>query len=213
MFICTHCPGGHCEDIEFTDAPDFCPSIGISAEEELARYNEEDKSAAHAAAIVEGRYYKQLTRVEEIMEYALQRGFDKIGLAFCSGLTAEGKIFVDILRANGFKVNAIQCKNGHVGKSAISIDPADFADKDVPEEIMCNPIGQAEKLDAAGCQLNVIMGLCVGHDTLFIQHSKAPVTVVAVKDRILGHNPLAAIYNANSYYSKLYHYVENRKTK
>ena len=56
MFICTHCPGGHCEDIEFTDAPGFCPSIGISAEEELARYNEEDKSAAHAAAIVEGRY-------------------------------------------------------------------------------------------------------------------------------------------------------------
>jgi uncharacterized metal-binding protein len=28
----------------------------------------------------------------------------------------------------------------------------------------------------------------------------APVTVLAVKDRVLGHNPLAAIYLADGYY-------------
>ena len=44
------------------------------------------------------------------------------------------------------------------------------------------------------------MGLCVGHDSLFFRHSEAPVTVLAVKDRVLGHNPLAAVYLADGYY-------------
>ena len=51
-------------------------------------------------------------------------------------------------------------------------------------------------------QLNILLGLCVGHDSLFIKYSEAPVTVFAVKDRVLGHNPIAAIYTANSYYNK-----------
>ena len=139
---------------------------------------------ARAAAIVEGRYYGMLTRVEEIMEFALQMGYHHIGVGFCGGLMAEAKVFVDILRAN-------HCERA--------------------DERMCNPAGQAEKLDAAGCELNVLVGLCVGHDSLFIKHSKAPVTVLAAKDRVLGHNPIAAIYTADSYRKSLYHYVENRE--
>ena len=37
---------------------------------------------------------------------------------------------------------------------------------------------------------------------IVIKYSEAPVTVFAVKDRVLGHNPIAAIYTANSYYNK-----------
>jgi uncharacterized metal-binding protein len=45
----------------------------------------------------------------------------------------------------------------------------------------------------------------VGHDTLFIKCSKAPVTVFAVKDRVLAHNPIAALYLSDGYYkNKLY---------
>ena len=65
---------------------------------------------------------------------------------------------------------------------------------------MCNPIGQAIFLNEAKTELNIILGLCVGHDSLFIKYSKAPVTVFAVKDRVLGHNPLAVIYQAEAYY-------------
>lgn len=65
---------------------------------------------------------------------------------------------------------------------------------------MCNPIGQAALLEKAGTQLNVILGLCVGHDTLFLRSSAAPTTVLAAKDRVLGHNPVAALYLAESYY-------------
>ena len=46
-----------------------------------------------------------------------------------------------------------------------------------------NPIYQAEKLNEHDTDFNVVIGLCVGHDSLFINHSKAPCTVLSVKDR------------------------------
>jgi uncharacterized metal-binding protein len=43
----------------------------------------------------------------------------------------------------------------------------------------------------------------VAHDSLFFKHAEAPTTVLAVKDRVTGHNPLAAIYLSDSYYRKI----------
>jgi uncharacterized metal-binding protein len=68
---------------------------------------------------------------------------------------------------------------------------------------MCNPIGQASVLDDNGCELNILLGLCVGDDTLFIKHSRAPVTILAVKDRVLAHNPLGALYTSRHIYTRL----------
>jgi len=51
----------------------------------------------------------------------------------------------------------------------------------------------------------VLLGLCVGHDSLFIRQATAPVTVLAVKDRVTGHNPLAALYTSETYYQRLMH--------
>ena len=68
---------------------------------------------------------------------------------------------------------------------------------------MCNPIGQAAVLDGEGCQLNILLGLCVGDDTLFIRHSQAPVTVLAVKDRVLAHNPLGLLYTSRNPFSRM----------
>lgn len=68
---------------------------------------------------------------------------------------------------------------------------------------MCNPIAQALILNRVGTELNIVLGLCVGHDTLFIMYSKAPVTYLAVKDRVTGHNPLAAIYARNYFRARL----------
>ncbi len=65
---------------------------------------------------------------------------------------------------------------------------------------MCNPIGQAAILNAEETELNIIIGLCIGHDILFTEHSDAPVTTLAVKDRVLAHNPLGAVYSR--YYLK-----------
>ena len=68
---------------------------------------------------------------------------------------------------------------------------------------MCNPIVQAEVLNREKEDFNVLVGLCVGHDSLVIKYLEAPITVLAVKDRLMGHNPLAAVYNMGSYYAFL----------
>jgi uncharacterized metal-binding protein len=68
---------------------------------------------------------------------------------------------------------------------------------------MCNPLLQAEILNRERTELNIVLGLCVGHDALFLKHANAYSTVLATKDRVTGHNPLAAVYTAHSYYQKL----------
>jgi len=68
---------------------------------------------------------------------------------------------------------------------------------------MGNPIYQAELMNREKTDLNILLGLCVGHDSLFLKYAESPVTVLAVKDRVTGHNPLAAIYLSDSYYRKI----------
>ena len=72
-------------------------------------------------------------------------------------------------------------------------------------ETMCNPIFQAKLLNHEKSDFNIVLGLCVGHDSLFFQHAHAPTTVLAVKDRVTGHNPLAAIYLSDTYFRKIRH--------
>ena len=68
---------------------------------------------------------------------------------------------------------------------------------------MCNPILQAKQLNAEKTDLDVVIGLCVGHDSLFYKYSDAVVTTLLTKDRVLGHNPVAALYQTRSYYAGL----------
>jgi uncharacterized metal-binding protein len=116
--------------------------------------------------------------------------YQKIGIAMCVGLTREANILIGIL-SKQFEVVSICCKNSGISKD----------DYDMPHinssryEASCNPIGQALVLNDNETDLNVILGLCIGHDILFSQSSKAPVTTFAVKDRVLAHNPLGALYS------------------
>jgi uncharacterized metal-binding protein len=73
---------------------------------------------------------------------------------------------------------------------------------------MCNPIVQAMIINLSQVDMAVMLGLCIGHDTLFIKYCEVPLTVLAVKDRVLAHNPLAALYAGNSYYQRLRHKIE-----
>ena len=69
---------------------------------------------------------------------------------------------------------------------------------------MCNPISQAQLLNDAGCQLNVVLGLCIGHDSLFFKHSEGLVTTLVAKDRVLAHNPVGALALADTYFSRVW---------
>ena len=160
---------------------------------------------AHSAALVESKGYMKWTRVEDTIEFARLMGYRKLGIACCIGLKREGAILERILLKNGFEVASAICKAGGVPKEKLGVNDED---KLHPGgfEAMCNPVAQAMLLDQAGSQLSILVGLCVGHDALFVKASKAPVTTLVAKDRVLCHNPAAALYNHESYYrTKLYH--------
>lgn len=142
------------------------------------------------ASAIEARYYGKETRLGEIILFAKESGYKKIGLAFCIGLSEEAKIIDEILSKH-FEVVSVCCK-------VCGIDKKNF---DLPQissegrEVMCNPAGQAQLLNDAKTQLNVLCGLCVGHDAIFAKASDAPVTMLIAKDRVLAHNPAGAIYS------------------
>ena len=173
--------------------------------EEVARTyaeQEEVQQLALASAQTEAAGYGRATRVEETMDFARRIGAQKLGIAHCMGLMQEAKLARDIFVANGFEVYAVCCKVGSIDKEAIGLADADKV-RPGQYEALCSPVGQAALLAEAGTQLNVVMGLCVGHDSLFFIHSKAPATVLVAKDRVMGHNPVAALYTSHSYYRRL----------
>jgi uncharacterized metal-binding protein len=193
--------------------PNYCPmsssprAPGETAADVLraARkiYDDETtRKLALAAARTEADRYPFETRVEEVMSFARRIGAGRLGIASCVGLIHEARILHQIFEAHGFHVDSVCCKVGSIPKEEIGladeekIHPGQF-------EALCNPIAQARLLNAAGTELNVAVGLCVGHDSLFFRHSEAPVTVLIAKDRVTGHNPAAVLYTSHSYYGRL----------
>ncbi len=141
-------------------------------------------------------------RIVEIIEFAGRMSYKKVALVFCVGLRREAAIVHEIFEANGLDVISILCKAGKVPKEMLGLTEEQKVAPGSPES-MCNPILQAMVANRHQSQFNVLLGLCVGHDSLFFKYAEAPTTVLAVKDRLLGHNPLAAIYEYESYYRYL----------
>jgi uncharacterized metal-binding protein len=142
------------------------------------------------------------TRMEEICEFAHRMNYQRLGLVFCAGLKKEAAIVEEILRNNGFEIVSVICKAGRTPKESIGIEDQDKVCRGT-DESMCNPIFQAMVVNEAQTDFNVLLGLCVGHDSLFLKYAEAFTTVLAAKDRVTGHNPLAPIYLNDHYYRKL----------
>lgn len=201
---CSYCAKKSCFMGDLSQAPDFCPSklnpeLMIIVKEKL---KDPDKRSMAQDVARTWKDYCKLTRVEETVLYARLRGFKKLGLAFCVGLSQEAELFTNLLINEGFEVVSVCCMCGALSSDDVGLPEED---KIVPgfRQPMCNPIGQASVLDNNGCELNILLGLCVGDDTLFIKHSQAPVTILAVKDRVLAHNPLGALYTSRHIYTRL----------
>ena len=144
-------------------------------------------------------------RVQETILFAKRMGYHKIGIATCVALLRESRILAKMLRANGFEVFGVGCKTGEIFKTELGIDQAHQG----PGPVACNPVLQAQLLNEAGTELNIVMGLCVGHDSLFYKHAKAVTTTLVVKDRVLVHNPVMALYTAEGYYANLMRPLED----
>jgi uncharacterized metal-binding protein len=195
-----------------------CPTL--TDEKVLREANKEYESAdirefARQASIQEAECYANRhrrpyimqptkTRMQEICEFAHKMGYERLGLAFCAGLVKEAAAVEEILKAHGFDVVSVLCKVGRTSKEKIGIKDEEKIYQGT-DEAMCNPIYQAKLLNHVKSQFNILIGLCVCHDSLFFKYAEAPTTVLAAKDRVTGHNPLAAIYLSESYYQKIKH--------
>ncbi len=200
---CAGCSKLTCSSGLKNNAPDNCPMVNDEDifNQSLSEFRKEKiNKLACSAALVESEGYCEWTRVEEIIAFARRSGFHRIGLAYCIGLRREAERFSEILTNQGFEVVSAVCKAGSIPKEELGlsdeqkIKPGHF-------EAMCNPVAQAMLLNKAKTELKVVLGLCVGHDSLFLQFAEPPVTILAVKDRVLAHNPLGAIY-AEHYFKK-----------
>ncbi|MBN1615082.1 MAG: DUF1847 domain-containing protein [Deltaproteobacteria bacterium] len=216
---CARCPYAPQDRIclnEDGKAPPFCPTTN-HPEVFQAAAREFDKpdirNFAKQASLQEADGYADRElgyartrplkpRILETAEFADKMGYKKLGLVFCIGLAAEARKVDRFFSSRGFEVVSGICKAGRVSKEVLDIG----FDQNIrigSFESMCNPIAQAKLLNLVKTEFNIMMGLCVGHDSLFLKYAEAPCTVLAVKDRLLGHNPLAAVYTLDSYYRVL----------
>jgi len=196
--------------------PDFCPTLNhpdIVTEVTKTYHTPEVSEFARLASVQEAECYANRgpgpyvmqpskSRVQEIVEFAGKIEARKLGMAFCVGVHKEAGMLADVLEGHGFKVVSVACKAGAVPKEEIGIKDGEKV-RIGTFETMCNPILQAELLNREDTDLNILLGLCVGHDALFLKHAKAFCTVLAAKDRVTGHNPMAALYTMHTYYQKL----------
>ncbi len=139
-----------------------------------AQIRQEDafvRQSREATAMVNKEAGGQWNRGQEIIAYAKRMGCKKIGIAFCVGLKEEARVFADALASHGFTVCGVAC----------AVDGP------------CNSVGQALLLNEAKTDLNILFGLCAGHDLLFLRFVEAPVLPFAVKDKVTCHNPVAAL--------------------
>jgi len=201
-------PDGH--------GPEFCPSQTRRQiiDQALAEYDRPRvQEFARQASIQEGecfanRHLKPYvmqpvkTRLLELIEFAREMGYRRLGLAFCAGVAQEAGVLTEVLENNGFEVVGVACKVGGVPKERIGLKDDEKIHLG-QHESMCNPIAQAMLLNEAQTDFNIAFRLCVGHDSLFFNYAESLTTVLAVKDRVTGHNPMAALYTVHSYHQKL----------
>lgn len=203
VLSCADCGVSACmsDASETAQEPPFCLTKQLSEQvrEKVRKKYKDPENMRFMAAAAQAELLGRMTRVEETIQIARSLGVRKLGIATCVGLLKETRIASKIFRAQGFTVYAVSCKCGRIRKTEIGL----------PQETeqglitICNPILQAELLNEQQTELNVAIGLCVGHDCLFNKYSHAPVTTMITKDKALCHNPVSMLYTANVFYRHL----------
>lgn len=201
MYTCASCTIHACRDAEHKNMPKNCPIRQENLVEEVkAEYAKPEINRFFVTSSeIEHDGYCQWPRLKETIVFCRRMGYKKLGLAFCIGLDAEARIVADLLRKEGFTVVSAVCKSGGIDKCEVGI-PNEKKLRPNQYEAMCNPILQAKLLNEQKTEFNVVLGLCVGHDSLFYHYSDAMATTLVVKDRVLAHNPVGAIYCSDSYF-------------
>jgi len=119
-------------------------------------------------------------RIEEIFNFARGMNIERIGIAHCITFSHEAQVLKQYFSKH-FTVYTVGCKHDKVRKKEILGGDSN--------RIMCNPAGQADFLNSHNTELNISMGLCVGHDMIFSKKSDGYVTNLFDKDFTNNNNP------------------------
>lgn len=124
---------------------------------------------------------KNKSRLQELIDFIKVSGFHRIGVANCFSMQKYASKLVEVLQGQGFEVWGVNCKESGLQGCEICEEMSGPC---------CDPISQAEFLNARNTELNINVGLCLGHGLLFQKYSQAPVTTFVVKDVATGHKSI-----------------------
>jgi len=170
-----------------------CPN-NISKIAAIELPDQELKHMLEASVDIACESERTLCRLSELIYFCLEMKYKRLGVAYCTDLQEPAEILVRLLR-RFFDVFPVCCK---VEGSRISNPPNFEGGKRTSEkgnDIACNPWGQAAILNHEKTDLNIMIGICMGADCIFMQASQAPVTTLFVKDKSLANNPIGALYS------------------
>ncbi len=176
-----------CEDYKCLEGKSCNLSLKLNPKPE----SKETANMLNSAMDISLEEERVLCRISELIYFAIDMNYKKIGIAYCSDLAEPAGIVAQVMR-RFFNVLPICCKIGGKRLPDVSLAGND--------KIACNPHGQAEIFNRAGTDFNIIIGLCIGTDCIFTELSNAPVSTLFVKDRSLANNPIGAVYS--DYYLK-----------
>jgi len=190
-YACATCTAKAC--VKGGDFPENCPTQREAhrIETTIAEASVDSFAAQVMTAAAQTPHHANgvaRSRVEEAIAFCQQMEWQTIGIAFCMMFAKEARVLADMFSAAGFTVVPVCCKVGGVGLLDLGVETPC-----AQRGPACNPITQATLMNAQQTDVNIMLGLCVGHDLLFTRASGAPVLTLAVKDRALKHQPLDAL--------------------
>lgn len=192
LLTCASCTKVACAVFDKNNMPTNCPSLHTNlVEESTNSFSKEPyESVAYHSARVSIDATSRMSRLAETLDFIKRSGYKNIGLAFCKMVKSDADYVAKLLRKEGYTVNSVICRVGSVSNELLEHEGENLIGAKGYVS-MCNPVGQSIALEEAGCDFNIVLGLCVGHDTMFLQHTKTPCTVLGVKDKKLGCTQVA----------------------
>jgi len=204
MYTCANCKIYACLEKEKHGMPKNCP---MNDEKYMKEIFEEYKDPEVHRFYLATKTSRQpdtaiqtVPRLRYVIDFCKKMGYKKIGLAFCVRFWPEADMYSKIIRRFGLGVVTVSCCNCGINLADLGVPLPDGVEFDAA----CNPMGQARLMNEQGVEYNLVMGLCVGHDSLFMKYADAMSTVVAVKDPATAHCPTKALYLYNSYYESFF---------
>ena len=188
---CTLCNTKKCRNLEecnaqVTDQEKLAEGYHVLTTQDLVQ---------SAAQLVDNGRAGTLSRLQEIIDFSKRMKFSKLGLAYCYGMEKEATALAHYLKSSGFKLSAVSCTTGALGQDKVNSNSNLTG-------VSCNPIAQAQQLNAEHVDLVIVLGLCLGHDIIFQKHIESYATTLVVKDRVYQHNPMEEINKIRKEYER-----------